>query len=1785
MRKKRKNMFRITLSLMVLLALLINSAFSAVTAEGDATLTDRIAAAGEGETIELDKNYTEAITIPAGTKITLDLHGHTLTSATSNVITNNGDLTLTDSVGGGRIERTAETGDTAGIRNNSGAVLKMEAGTIEVVTTTSGTAMGIYNAGRITEIAGGEILAYTPGSTYAYGISNQGGTIDLISGGYVFGGITAFNKNGNNAMAINNGSSGVITSIAGGVFVGNVRTGGGGYALRNDGTVTVSGGAFRGNTPGNAIYQRNGSLTYATGYSLSANDDGMKVVLAESEHFVTLLDEAETPVAAYVLDQDGNIIRKAGRLQESYTVYKNGETVSLTEADLSQYTANTTLTVHTGDEPVYYFLGSSVTYGSNNYGNSYADFLRDDYGLTVNKKAVSGTTLIDNGSSSYVARMKAQISKNAPVDQLIVQLSTNDASQNKPLGSVSSSYKAEDQDTSTIIGAIEYIIAYAYETWGCDVIFWTNPKYTSSNYYAMYRALFAVQEKWDIGILDFYALGTPDSSYMSDSIHPNEAGYRWMTPIAYDYLTNFVNGEASVDQAKVAEVISKIDAIGEVAADNGCIERIQAARAAYSDLNPMEKKAVTNAGVMKNAFDTYCRLYTSANGDLLADFDFEGESLTETGERVTAASTESLTFVPGKESGSTAAHFDGSQHFGGAVFESDAYNPLAAAGDSLTVSTWIYFDSAPANNTTLYMIKSMNVGTFGYLRLKANSNSYAISIRPAGGSEVLLTANTKPTVGEWILLTYVQEGDIGRLYVNGRLAQEGVMPRITSLCQTQDGTSYPYIFTIGSGNEWSADPDPNGAMDSFALYNRAFFADEILNTYDPAAEAKRAEVLRTAAENGGKLISIDFEDGTSNDIAGRITPIVGESVSIVDGGRDSEKAASFVNTNSKASMLRWKQDEYDPFLYAENGSSISMWVNIDSFDGTTDLFSYGFWGYRFVLEKNGTDLLVSARNYNSTTSEFRVGGIEDLIGDWALITVTCSADGLYTVYFNGTQVGQKQLTFSLHDLAVYCALTGDRNTTDQDNNFYGYYAIGGAPYWGNCNPNGKVDDFAIYDHALSTREIMELYDPSLTADMEKVEEVNALLAEIAVYSDGYYAKVEAASTAYAALSAYEKACVTGAELLDQADSIYTNGLADQNGGKYVSLDFEDGTANDVAGRITPIVGDSVSILDGGHYGSKSASFISTKSRASILRWKQDEYDPLLYSENGATISMWIDFESIGSSAVIFNYGFWGYRFILVRDGNDLLVSARNYDSTTSEFRVADLDSLVEGGWTLLTVTCDQNSIYTVYFNGQQVARQVLRFSLYDIAAEGAVTSKRNTTDENNNYYGYYSIGGAPYWGDRINMVARVDDFALYNRALSAEEVYSLYNVTDPALLAASVDNAIRYIGTVDFSTQCGDRIAAARAAYDAASSDVKALVTGLDTLTGAEAAYAALFAGVRKVDNAAEVTAISGPGSGGENFEKMFDGSNTTKFGNSAYTTPFIWTTERPLTAKYYSLTTGYDSAAWPGRNPVTWTLYGSSDNGTTWKEIAAEVNNTSMPDANAVEILFAVSSPGAYDCYKIEFPSQGDKWLQVSELTLYELMEGDYSGVEAAIASIPQDLSMYSEKTVQALNDAVAAVVYGKMADEQAVIDGYAQAIRTAIANLVEPAVEMVLNISSGMITPADIEREYDITWNAHILAGEETSYEVISSQVKFKDYGVYYAADAAEIDKLIQGDAEAIATMLSFESGEDIDVYTRYGFRLKGVPENRLRTAVFYLTYEYKGVSCTICSAADTASTYPGE
>lgn len=237
---------------------------------------------------------------------------------------------------------------------------------------------------------------------------------------------------------------------------------------------------------------------------------------------------------------------------ESEAASMNSEESS-TEATTAEVT--TTAPVTTEETPTTYslegktmiFLGSSVTYGSNAGGYSMADALRDQYHINLIKEAVSGTTLVDNDGGSYVSRMKNNLDKNVHVDHVVVQLSTNDATQNKPLGKLSDSKDPATFNTKTVIGAIEYIIWYCEETWHCPVSFYTGTKFDNANYEKMVNALYDIQEKWGIGIIDLWndpAMNAVPPSlyhmYMTDDIHPSKIGYtRWWLPKFVEHLQKY----------------------------------------------------------------------------------------------------------------------------------------------------------------------------------------------------------------------------------------------------------------------------------------------------------------------------------------------------------------------------------------------------------------------------------------------------------------------------------------------------------------------------------------------------------------------------------------------------------------------------------------------------------------------------------------------------------------------------------------------------------------------------------------------------------------------------------------------------------------------------------------------------------------------------------------------------------------------------------------------------------------------------------------------------------------------------------------------------------------------------------------------------------------------------------------------------------------------------------------------------------------------------------------------
>lgn len=82
-----------------------------------------------------------------------------------------------------------------------------------------------------------------------------------------------------------------------------------------------------------------------------------------------------------------------------------------------------------------------------------------------------------------------------------------------------------------------------------------------------------------------------------------------------------------------------------------------------------------------------------------------------------------------------------------------------------------------------------------------------------------------------------------------------------------------------------------------------------------------------------------------------------------------------------------------------------------------------------------------------------------------------------------------------------------------------------------------------------------------------------------------------------------------------------------------------------------------------------------------------------------------------------------------------------------------------------------------------------------------------------------------------------------------------------------------------------------------------------------------------------------------------------------------------------YTITTGNDSGDYAGRNPKSWTLYGSNDQ-KNWTIIDQVSNDVVLQDENATAYNYNCSSSAEYEYFKWEI-TEGGSLLQVSELKL----------------------------------------------------------------------------------------------------------------------------------------------------------------------------------------------------------
>ena len=256
-----------------------------------------IDAAEDYSTLVLDRDYAGveadgALNIGRGQTLTLDLNGHTLNrglkkaQAGGAVIMNQGTLTITDSVGGGRITGGYADDHAGGIWNPGTLTLEGGAITGNRCVNDGG---GIHNSGELA-IKGGTISSNTAGK--------DGGGV--YTDGELF--------------------------ITGGEIKGNTAGASGGALRVNGKTTTIYDVTMTGNTAtrnhGGAIYLSNAELNLCGG-SITGNKAAMEgggiLYGANSQLYVEgklVVNDNSAPTGANILIRSGQVIYMANPLEE-----------------------------------------------------------------------------------------------------------------------------------------------------------------------------------------------------------------------------------------------------------------------------------------------------------------------------------------------------------------------------------------------------------------------------------------------------------------------------------------------------------------------------------------------------------------------------------------------------------------------------------------------------------------------------------------------------------------------------------------------------------------------------------------------------------------------------------------------------------------------------------------------------------------------------------------------------------------------------------------------------------------------------------------------------------------------------------------------------------------------------------------------------------------------------------------------------------------------------------------------------------------------------------------------------------------------------------------------------------------------------------------------------------------------------------------------------------------------------------------------------------------------------
>jgi hypothetical protein len=371
-----------------------------------------------------------------------------------------------------------------------------------------------------------------------------------------------------------------------------------------------------------------------------------------------------------------------------------------------------------------------------------------------------------------------------------------------------------------------------------------------------------------------------------------------------------------------------------------------------------------------------------------------------------------------------------------------------------TISFWFNISSFPGSNESIVFSQqtSSSTSAIGFnVSITAGGN---LNYRIGNGSSTTFAGcvNNSVNLNQWYhVICQIQNGQIS-VYLNAQITCANNQPNAI--------VGSPGIPMIIGDDTWGAGnnaPNYNGKLDDIAIYNRALTQQEIINLY---TNSLPVSCLPSYVPTNGLVGYWPF-CGNANDESGNgNNGTVNGAILTTDRFGVANKAYSFDGVNDYVSVNHansFNLSSYTISIWVQklgNGPNNKAHWSIISKDNTAELWNNPF---HLTQTASGSLLTVLGGCTNNEINQYS-GSILNL-NQWNNITFSFDDNlNVFKTFVNGNMLNIDTVQFSL------CNSTSPiifGNWTPYSNFF-----------------NGKIDDIAIYNRALTQQEITNLYTNS-----------------------------------------------------------------------------------------------------------------------------------------------------------------------------------------------------------------------------------------------------------------------------------------------------------------------------------------------------------------------------------------------------------------------------------------------------------------------------------------------------------------------------------------------------------------------------------------------------------------------------------------------------------------------------------------------------------------------------------